>query len=656
LNEQSQIKVMDKDGEIHSITKNQKLIDALSNIITSLCVVMVLYHLIYAKTLFLNVYIHQALHLLFGLTIIILVEIRKEFKSERKKSQKILNSFYLTLVLLAGSFGCIYVLINSIDLLNRVGINTNLDIIMGTLIIIAVLIACRRSVGWVLIILAGIFIVYTFYGHNFPYPFWHFAVSYKSAISKFSIGFSGIFGDCMRISANYIFLFMVFGEFLATSGGTNFFMELSKLIGKRAASGAGITTLFSCGLMGMVTGSGMANASICGPFTVPLMTSTGYSKEECSGILTTAATGALIVPPIMGVVAFVMAEYTGISYGRICLVSIAPCLLYYFCLGVYVVLAGKKIGIKKLGEEVKIDIKGLISTSYMFLVPLALIIILLIMSYSLRMISFWICISVIVLSLFQKKTRKPFKFWIKACEAGAIAGATIAMASGAIGLVLGAFEVTNLGNKLPSMLITWANGNLTFALFLVAIVTIILGCGVPPFASYMMVSMMCASVLTDLGCTVLQAHYFIFLFTVFGQMTPPVAVTAVAAAPICNVSYLTAGIQAVRVGWLAWLLPFFIIWCPSLILESTQYLQATLALISIILMSVLLQSANLGYFRLKTTTTERFIALFGGLTFIIYCFLLNIVYFIIAIAATIIFIIIQTKRKKRDYSAFSKVS
>ena len=192
---------------------------------------------------------------------------------------------------------------------------------------------------------------------------------------------SGIFGDSMRVSANYIFLFMVFGEFLSIAGGTTFFLELSKIIGKRV----------SCGLMGMVTGSGMANASICGPFTVPLMKGSGYDDKEISGILTTAATGALIVPPVMGVVAFVMAEYTGVSYGRICLISIAPCLLYYLCLGIYVVLAGRKKGIQRLGDDVKVDVKGLLSTCYMFLLPLTLIIVLLGINLSLRTISSWIC-------------------------------------------------------------------------------------------------------------------------------------------------------------------------------------------------------------------------------------------------------------------------
>lgn len=625
----------------------ESLIRAVSILIMIFSVVMVLYHLIYANTLLINVYMHQNMHLALALIIIMLTQVKKELESNHAKSRKILICIYLTVVMAAGVTACIYVFGNGVALVNRAGVNTQTDIIMGAVIIVACLVGCRRSVGWVLVILALIFIAYTLFGHYLPNPFWHFQVNYKAAISKFCIGFSGIYGDSMRVSANYIFLFMVFGEFLAMTGGTKFFMEISKIIGKRMPSGAGITTLVSCGLMGMVTGSGMANASICGPFTTPLMRSSGYSNREISGVLTTAATGALLVPPVMGVVAFVMAEYTGVPYARICMISIAPCLLYYFCLGIYVVISGRKNGIKKLGDDVQVDMKGLLTTSYMFLLPLGLIIALLGMSFSLRMISFWICMSVVVLSLFQKQTRKPLRRWIDACTAGAAAGANIAMASGAIGLVLGAFEVTNLGNRLPSMLIEWANGNLILALLLVAFITIILGCGVPPFASYMMVAMMCSSILVDLGCTVLQAHYFIFLFTVFGQMTPPVAVTAVAAAPICSVSYLTAGVQAVVVGWLAWLLPFFIIWCPALIFESAQFGQAILALIAIILMCILLQAANLGFYRLKTTAAERLLAMAAGLMFIVFCFSFNIPVFISATVCAAAFFALQIRRDKK---------
>lgn len=616
--------------------------------ITVLSLVMVLYHLVYAYALFINVYMHQNMHLMLALVIIMLSEIKKEIDSDHRSVRKRTTCIFLTTILVASIVGCIYVFTQGMSLVYRAGLNTQMDIIMGSLIIIAVLVGCRRSVGWVLVIMAIVFFAYTVGGHLLPGSFWHFRITFPDAVVKFCIGLSGIYGDSMRISANYIFLFMVFGEFLAVAGGTTFFLELSKIIGKRVSCGSGITTLVSCGLMGMVTGSGMANASICGPFTVPLMKGSGYDDKEISGVLTTAATGALIVPPVMGVVAFVMAEYTGVSYARICLISIAPCLLYYFCLGVYVVLAGRKRGIKRLGDEIKVDVKRLLSTCYMFLVPLTLIIVLISLNLSLRMISFWICISVVVLSLFQKQTRKPLKEWIAACRHGAAAGANIAMASGAIGLVLGAFEATNLGNRLPSMLIEWANGNLNLALLLVAVVTIILGCGVPPFASYMMVAMMCASILQKLGCTVLQAHYFIFLFTVFGQMTPPVAVTAVAAAPICNVSYLQAGIQAVKVGWLAWIMPFFIIWCPALILEKASAMETIFGIVAIIAMSVLLQSVNLNFYKTKLNIPERLMAFIAGVLFIYYCFEQNNIVFAAAVVLALIFWYLNASKAKKQ--------
>lgn len=614
--------------------------------ISIVSVIMVLYHLVYTQTLLLGPLEHQNMHLLLAMTLLILAGWKKT--QERKSKIRriiarcsLLAMFVMTIV----STGYIFYFFEALE--RRIGMNTPWDIIIGIMLLIVVMELCRQAVGLVLPIMAIVFIGYTMLGHYLEGMLWHFKIPLSSAISKFDIGFSGIFGQCMGISADYIFLFMVFGSFLSIAGGTKFFIELGKIIGRRSASGPGMTATVSCALVGMVTGSGMANASICGPFAVPMMRNVGYTKEQTSGILTTAATGALLVPPMMGVVAFVMAEYIGIPYLRICQVAIAPCILYYFCIAVYVIFAARKQGIKKLEGDTKTSVKEIFSTSYLFFVPLTEIIALLVMGYSLRMISFIIIVSTIVLSYIRKETRRPIKDWIKACVEGATAGAGIAVACGIIGIVLASFDITGLGLKFPSMVEELANGSLLIALLLIAFITILLGCGIPPFASYMIVAMMCAPVMVKLGCTVLQAHFFIFLFTVFGQMTPPVAITAVAAAPLCGVSYLRAGIEAVKVGWLAWIMPFFIIWCPELVLESNDYLYAAVSMIGIVLMVISFQASFLGYFKTKMVVWERFVGILAGFDFVVFEFTTGSVSYAMFVLGLVLFGIVFFSQRKR---------
>ena len=607
---------------------------------------MVLYHLVYTQTLILGPLEHQNMHLLLALTLLILLGWKKTQKWVNKY-RRIITRICLIIMFTATlvSTGYIFYFFNELE--HRMGMNTQWDIIIGILLLIVVMEICRQSVGLVLPIMAVIFFAYTMFGHYLNGVLWHFKIPLSSAISKFDIGFSGIFGQCMGISADYIFLFMVFGSFLSIAGGTKFFVELGKIIGRKSASGPGMTATVSCALVGMVTGSGMANVSICGPFAVPMMRSVGYTNNQTAGILTTAATGALLVPPMMGVVAFVMAEYIGIPYIRICLVSIMPCILYYFCIAAYVIIAARKNGITRLEGDTRTSVKEIFSTSYLFFVPLVEIIALLVLGYSLRMISFVIIVSTFILSYIRKITRRPLKDWVRACVEGAIAGAGIATACGMIGIVLASFDITGLGIKFPSMVAELANGNLIIALLLIALITILLGCGIPPFASYMIVAMMCAPVMIELGCTVLQAHYFLFLFTVFGQMTPPVAVTAVAAAPLCGVSYLRAGIEAVKCGWLAWIMPFFIIWSPMLVLESNDYFYGLVSVVGMVIMVITFQSSFLAYMKTKMVIWERIVGIASGFALVVFEFAhgaFSYIYFIMGIALFVMIFISQRKR------------
>lgn len=589
-----------------------KIDKTVSTLIVIVSVLMVVYHLIYTFTLILGPLQHQNMHLLLALLLV--------FLSGIKNTWDIKKRIWNLVMILGTVLTTSYIFINFDALEHRAGMNTPADIVIGIIILIIVWEATRQATGLILPAIALFFIIYTLFGQYFPGVLWHFKVPLSAAITKFDIGFSGVFGQSLGISADYIFMFMVFGAFLEASGGSTFFIEIGKLIGKHAASGSGMAAIVSCGMVGGVTGSGMADVAIVGPFAVPMMTGAGYKKEQVAGILTAAATGALLVPPVMGVVAFVMAEYMGVPYLTICLISIIPALIYYFCIGSYVHLYAKKRHIKRMGEEIVVDVKELIKTSYLFLIPFAAILILLLMGFSLRLISAVITIMTFALSLIRKKTRGNAISWARICTKGACSGAGIAAACGLVGVILASFDITSLGFKLPSIIRLFGQGNLTLTLILVGLVTIVLGCGIPPFASYMIVAMMCAPVLHDLGLSTMQAHYFLFLFSVFGQMTPPVAITAVAAAPICGTTYLKASIEAVKAGWVAWLLPFFVVWAPSIILDFSNPAADIIKLVCIVLMVYLLQAAYIGYFLSDLNNVKRCICAAAGFLFIVFCF------------------------------------
>jgi len=609
----------------------------MGNVIKILCISMILYQLIATQILIMSPTEHQNLHLILSLLIVFLTT----FNQYRK-------TWILTVILIIISLittGYIFYYFSALE--QRMGVPTTADIIIGIMLLVVCWEASRRALGWVLPLVGLTFIIYTFFGHYLPVPFWHYHTSLSLIISKYNIGLSGMFGQVLGISANYLFLFMVFGSFLEVAGGSKFFIELSKMVGKRLKSGPAFTAIFSSALVGSLTGSGAANVGITGPFTIPAMKKAGYTPEMAGAIEAVASTGGALVPPIMGVAAFIMAEYLRISYLQVCLMSIIPALLYYFSLFTYVQLNASKMNISC--QQEKVNLKEMIGTSYIFIVPLIAIIWLLMKGYTLRMVSFAIVVLVIVLSLIRKETRVSSKAWIDACVKGASIGAKLAVTTAIVGIVLASFDVTGIGLKFPAIIGELSGGNLFIALLLVGCCTILLGCGIPPFATYIIVAMLCAPVLVKLGVTPAQAHYFCFVFAVFAHLTPPVAISALTASVISGASYTQTAIQSVKAGFVAWLLPFMVIWVPMIILQPQELFIGLFKLFLCVVMIIIVQAAFAGYFILGINNWERILLAACGLAIIIFLFVGTYQILVLGLIILSYMVYSQTRKKIGNY-------
>jgi len=521
-------------------------------------------------------------------------------------------------ILIALSLACVaYVGMNVEALQMRVWFNTTLDLVVGVLIVILVLEATRQSFGWILPVLTIVFIIYAFVGHYIPGPLRAAEVPLRGLIPSLAIGLSGVYGQIMAISANFIFLFVLFGAILQTSGATVFFEHVGRLVGRKMAAGPAISSVVTSALVGTITGSVGANIATTGSFTIPLMKKAGYKPEEAGAIEAAASTGGQIMPPIMGAAAFAMAGVTGIPYLTIAVVAIIPAIIYFLVLALYAISRAGKRGITtNVGE---VDYKEMLLRAPLFFIPLVAIVVSLMNGKTLMYAAFSGIVSAILLSLIRKQTRGSLAEWIRGFTTGALSGAQIAASVGCIGIILQVITLTGVGIKLPALVEAWSGGNVSLALLIVAVVSIILGCGVSTLAVYLIVAIVAAPVMLNLGIPMLVAHFFIFYFACFSMVTPPIGMASIIASKLAGAKYLPTAIEAVKASIAGFILPFLFIWNPTLLLQpaSSPFL-AALGLIVCIVIVISLQAVITNSYISKMKLWQSFLLGISFLTLVGY--------------------------------------
>lgn len=552
---------------------------------------MVLYHAIASQYLYFSQWEHQTIHFSFLFLLI--------FMSYARKTSNKAVKFLLYACMLVTLVCCAYVYLNTEELEMSQGFPTQAAVIVGICLMLGTALCTWLSWGLPLLIVAVVFVAYFFLGHMLSGPLHHPVFSFDYVVSMLSVGLSGLYGLFMSISADQVFLFVVFGSLLGIFKVEGLLMEAGKILGRRLRGGAGLTAVFSNSLIGMVSGAPVANVAITGPFVLPYMNRSGYNVDEAGGILACSATGSQLMPPVMGAAAFMMATFIGQPYAVVMLAAILPAVLFYFA----VAMGVQFLSVRKDLKTVQLDVDwGLIRRRVLiFIIPIGLIFAMLLLRYSPANTAFWASIVTLVAGFAIKDTRPTWKELIQSLVSGAVTGAKIGISLALIGMVAQTLISTGLGSKLASLIHMLAGGHLFIALVVTMIVSLILGCAVPPAAAYALCAIIIIPTLTPMGVALLPAHMFCFYFSIIAAVTPPVGLASLAATGISGGNYAITSVHGFRLSLSGFILPFLIVYNPLFSLDFSNMAWSVCSLLCILagLMSLdaLLYGAMVRIFR-----------------------------------------------------------
>ena len=603
---------------------------------------MAFYHLASTQYLIHGSYEHQDFHLGFALILIFLASLRA------MKRRRLWPLVLLSVSLFVTS----YIKIRFLYLEEVVGLPATIDVIVGILLVIVVLEATRQAWGMVLPVVGMVSILYFFFGHYLPGPFYHLYMNPEYVISMLGIGLHGIFGMLLAVSANYIFLFMVFGGLMEIAGANLFFLQVGRAAGKVLAGGPAQTAVVSSGLVGMVTGTAVGNVAITGAFTIPLMKRIGYRPETAGAIEATASTGGQVMPPVMGASAFLIANFLGIHYAMVMVAALIPALLYYLmcALGVQVIALKEKI--KPAAESV--DLRILLRRAPLFIIPLAVIFTLLLMRFTPMYAAFWAILAVLAVAFLQKETRPSVGALAQGFARGAMVGARIGIALACVGLMVQALITTGLGIKISGVVETLAAGNLVIALLVTMFVSLVLGIGIPTVAAYTLVAIVVVPVLTRMGVVPIAAHFYAFYFAIISALTPPVAMAALAGASIAGANYFKTGLEAFRLGIAGFILPFFMVYNPVFLLQGGEPLSGGLSVIAAVIAMSALIAVVYNHFLVPISQWERAVYALCAASSFAYVFTGNYMLFALGIFLFVGLMVLQRRTRKASLPASDK--
>lgn len=510
----------------------------------------------------------------------------------------------------------LYYMFNYQGLIDRSGSYTTIDIIVAIIGIVLVIEACRRVVGWPIIIIAGVFILYAYFGAWLPGFLNHRGFSVSRIASHLFYTTEGIMGSPIGVTATFICLFILFGAFLEKTGIGQFFIDFANAVAGFAVGGPAKVAVLTSALQGTVTGSSVSNTVSTGSFTIPLMKSMGYSPEFAGAVEAAASTGGQIMPPIMGAAAFLIADAVGVNYFVIAKAAIIPSVLYFMGIWIMVHLEAKKIGLKGLPKDQLPKIKELVFQRGHLVIPLVIIIIMIMTGKTVVYSALFGILSAVVVPYLRKSTRVNPKVMVEALVNGARNVISVACACGVAGIIVGIVTLTGVGLKLGTGLIDLSGGNMLITLFFTMITSIILGMGVPTTANYLITSTIAAPIVMQLGVPALAAHLFVFYFGILADITPPVALAAYAGSAISKGNPFKTGVQATKLVIGAFIIPYIFVLNPALILIDTNIIEV----IQIVATSVTgifgISIAMVGWMYGRVNYFVRIVSFIGGIMLI----------------------------------------
>jgi len=476
------------------------------------------------------------------------------------------------------------------------------DKLAGCITIVLLLEATRRTVGIVMVAIAVLFLAYAMFGNILPDQFASNGFSLEDIIRFHIYSTNGIYGAPLAIAAGVVFIFVLFGAFLQVTGAGKFFIDSAFSIAGKYRGGPAKASVIASAALGSISGSAIANTVTTGSLTIPMMKKLGYKPEQAAGIEAAASTGGQIMPPVMGAGAFVMAQFTGIPYSEILVVSIMPAILYFACTLLYVHIMACKLGLKGMERVEKIQI--VLERGWHFLVPLILITTLLLLSYSPVLVGIAGCSAILFASFCRKHSRITPALFFEGMKQGALLALPISLACGTAGIVVGVVGQTGIGLQFTQFLIALSGGHLFAAMALIALAAVILGMGLPVTAAYIVLSIMAVPTLLDFGIGMLAAHMIVFWLSQTSNVTPPIALAAFAGAAIAKASPMKSAIQAFKLAQGFFLIPLMMAF-SGLIFDSNQMIEFSLATVSTMALVIAFAGSIEGFFVDHLTIPER---------------------------------------------------
>ena len=617
--------------------------------------------------------------------------------SALKNYSLISRTFFWILGILSFGIG-LYQLIEYKDLIVRAGDPNTADIVVGVVALVVLFVACWILMGSSLPIMSGFFLLYCLFGNYLPGIFQHRGYDFKQIIEQMSYGTEGIYGVPIYVSSTYIYLFILFGSFLERAGMIKLFNDVSMGLVGHMIGGPAKVAVISSGMMGTISGSGIANVVTVGQFTIPLMKKFGYRSAFAGGVEATASMGGQIMPPVMGAVAFIMAETLGIQYYEVCIAAILPAFFYYASAFWMVHLeAGKNnlVGLPK--DQLPSALKALKEKWYLVL-PLAALVYLLFAGYTplyagiiglilttflilgasitlgfsskVNRFIFWIALGFIASSFFKLGTTiiiatlfilLVWNFFVKGGKKtlidcrdsladGAKTALPVGLACAIVGIIIGALTLTGIANTIGQLIIEIGKNSLIVSLFLTMIVCIIVGTGIPTIPTYIITSAIAGPALFKLGIPLLVSHMFVFYFGILADLTPPVALACMAAAPIAKEDGNVIANESMKIAAAGFVIPFMAVYAPELMLQNPTgksldafSLSVIYIFIKVSIAIIFWGMAVIGHYRVTLTWTERALGVLVAGLFIISDPILDKIGFAIT---TITFFLIWYRIKK----------
>lgn len=447
----------------------------------------------------------------------------------------------------------------------RRGDLTDWDIRLGTVFMILLLEATRRTVGWAMVLIASTFIVHTAFSDYFWGIFYGPPSSWFTIIDYLFMRENGIFGIPLMVMATYIFLFILFGAFLMESGAGRFFINVALALTGFRTGGPAKAAVLSSALMATVSGSAVANVVTTGSFTIPLMKKVGYRPSFAAAVEACASSGGQIMPPVMGAAAFIIAEFLNRPYLEVALAAFFPAVIYFFSIMVQVHFEAKKTNLATIPRESLPGLGSELKRGGHLFISIMIIIGVLVAGYTPMLAGFYAIVSIFFLSFVRAETRlDPIKI-LNAMEEGVSKSIPVSLACAAAGIIIGCVFVSGVGLKFTNLIVTIADGRLWIALVLTMIACLILGMGLTTTAVYITVAALVVPALNGMGVVPMAAHLFAFYFGLVSAITPPVALAAFAAAGIANSNPMKTGFFSFRIGLAKYVLPLVFVYDPGML-------------------------------------------------------------------------------------------